>query len=121
MEALNCSILGIIHGMEQTEVEYIITSVTLARKLIRLKSSLTCLKHIILLDSTEEDLVELKEMIDSNVSVTSFEEMIHSSNANFFTENIVSVDENDLTIIMYTSGNSISKFSYIHSRSIHLN
>ncbi|KAJ6223379.1 hypothetical protein RDWZM_001924 [Blomia tropicalis] len=95
---------GIIHGMEQTEVEYIITSVTLARKLIRLKSSLTCLKHIILLDSTEEDLVELKETIDSNVSVTSFEEMIHSSNANFFTENIVSVDENDLTIIMYTSG-----------------
>ena len=96
--------VGIIHGIQETEVEYIITSKSLLHKLIRLKNSLRKIKQIILLDNLDNEIInKFNEQLET-VKLNTFAEILQSGEANFYHKNPVNIDQKDLAIIMYTSG-----------------
>lgn len=97
---------GIVHGIKETEVQYIITSYILAQKLARLQGELGPLKQIIVLDCSDcEQMTKLQEEFDStDVQVSSFTSIVDSGDETFYKKNKVAIDENDIAIIMYTSG-----------------
>jgi len=94
---------GIVHGIVETEVVHIITSSVLAQKLVRLRQSLSSLKHIILLDSaTDEQMTKLKKQLNP-ANVTLLSDLVQSAN-DIGDKTVVDVHEDDVAIIMYTSG-----------------
>lgn len=117
---------GIVHGLNETEVQYIITSRALAEKLVRLKGQFARrLKRVIILDEgiKEEQLKELQEAFrrkegetDENkenkeeegeeIELSSMEELIDSGDPDYYksAEGKVNIRPQDVAIIMYTSG-----------------
>ncbi len=119
---------GIVHGLNETEVQYIITSKILAEKLVRLKGQFARrLKRVIILDEgiKEEQLKELQEAFrrkegetaenkeneeegeeGEEIELSSMEELIDSGDPDYYksAEGKVNIRPQDVAIIMYTSG-----------------
>lgn len=102
---------GVIQGTNETEAEYLITSKILLRNLINYQDELPRLKHIILLDACKDDseFEDIREKLKSSIELYTFNELIQNGEADFFEKNPVNNKEDDLAIIMYTSG----KFGFL--------
>lgn len=103
---------GIVHGIQETEVQYIVTSKVLAAKLVRLRSQLGRLKKVIILEAiTENELANLQEAFDAKsgdeeeenkVIISSMSELIESGDADYYRKNKMNILPEDVAIIMYT-------------------
>lgn len=75
-----------------------------------MQSKLSQLKCIILLDLKEEDteFQTLKTKF-TNIELKSFYTLVQNGDPEYFLQNPVDIDENDVAVIMYTSGWSLRK------------
>ena len=79
------SLAGIIHGINETEVQHIITSFTLAQKLSRLKGELGRIKHVIILDcEDEEKIAQLQDQFGADVLLFAFSAIVQNGDSHFY-------------------------------------
>ena len=100
----NLSDSGISHGIEETEVDTIISSYELLPRLTPLLENLTLITKVIVMEDQLEGIGSPKD-IPERITLTSFSNFIDSSDVTVVT-NRSKPEKHDLAIIMYTSGST---------------
>lgn len=106
------SSLGLAHGIKETKTKCIITSKHSVSRLIQFQ---TLLKTVILLDVKDGDpeFKKIQSKFNSSVNIVTFDRVVQSGDLDYFRLNPVHNKENDVAVIMYTSGKNCLDFLFL--------
>nr|VZI51367.1 unnamed protein product [Spirometra erinaceieuropaei] len=94
---------AILHICNQADLSTVVCDTPArASKLLALTSSLECLKHIIVMKSSSEEMKSLKSKAGPGVQIYTFDEIVTLGNAH--PKEVLSSGPDDLILICYTSG-----------------
>ncbi|BHF68383.1 hypothetical protein SprV_0301141700 [Sparganum proliferum] len=94
---------AILHICNQADLSTVVCDTPVrASKLLALTSSLECLKHIIVMKSSSEEMKSLKSKAGPGVQIHTFDEIVTLGSAH--PKEVLSSGPDDLILICYTSG-----------------